>query len=355
VDGVQAAFWVEIGYIPESPEYTTVYIYYGNPNVTTTSNKDWAFDFTTDFEDGTTQGWEISWNSHITVDGVTTPGFQGNYSRVGGRVYGSSYAGTGDFLEYFHNIAYLTSGSYRMEGAARQTRQTDYIFPQYIKLLVSGVMVDNVTTPNTAWHWLEGNFTIDTSNYVELKVEFHMWTPSGLKQGSQGYLIDSLFVRKWCNPEPTHGSWGVEQSSADNTPPEILSVEWTPTCPYPYLPSNQTRVNEPTQITANVTEPVSESGVANVQLSYRVDSGEWWNTTMTYNMTTGLYTTTIPGQLGNSTIDFLLTASDNSGNMIQTSVCTFNVKALIAGDIDGDGHVFLYDLTILGSHWDEYG
>jgi hypothetical protein len=24
-------------------------------------------------------------------------------------------------------------------------------------------------------------------------------------------------------------------------------------------------------------------------------------------------------------------------------------------DIDGDSHVFLYDLTILGSHWDEYG
>jgi hypothetical protein len=24
-------------------------------------------------------------------------------------------------------------------------------------------------------------------------------------------------------------------------------------------------------------------------------------------------------------------------------------------DIDGDGHVFLYDLTVIGSHWDEYG
>jgi len=47
VDGVQALFWVDMGFIPQHPDNATVYLYYGNPNASTTSNKDWMFDFYT--------------------------------------------------------------------------------------------------------------------------------------------------------------------------------------------------------------------------------------------------------------------------------------------------------------------
>lgn len=215
-DGVRALTWVEINYIPIDPDYTTIYIYYGNPNATTTSNKDWVHSFATDFEDATNQGWLVSWTSHVTSDGVSSSSFQGNSSREAGRAYGRNTCGTGEFLEKIQTTVYLASGSYRVEVAARQVRYNEAVVPREVMLMIDGVVVDQASAPSTAWHWLTGNFTVTTDHYVEFVVAFrvsigYVWS------AIQAYSIDSAFVRKWCDPEPIHDTWGMEKG--DNTPP----------------------------------------------------------------------------------------------------------------------------------------
>jgi len=150
-------------------------------------------------------------------------------------------------------------------------------------------------------------------------------------------------------PEPIpYTSFGcVVEILEDSNPPDIGVVEWKPTCPYPYVPSDTVRANEPVLVTANVTEPVNSSGVAGVELWYRTDNVSLWRTAMVYNETTKLWTATIPGQLGNTTVEFLIDAYDHCGNEITSSPYAFNVKSLLIGDTDGDGDVDLYDAVRL--------
>jgi hypothetical protein len=354
VDNVTAIFWVKIDYIPQSQNYTTIYIYYGNPNATTTSNKDWTFQFATDFEDGTTQGWTITWSTYLTVDGVTTSAFEGNYSRIAGRAYGTGYAGIGHFYERFRNTAYLSSGSYLIQAAAAFSVADGYIAPQEFKVFVDNVSVASYWNPRDSWHLIVGNFTMSTSKSVELDVEFHLLVSELTGYGTESYSIDSIIVRRWCDPEPTHGTWGVEQTSYDNTPPQIFSVAWIPTCPIPFTPSLVARQAEPIMITSNVSDEIGGSGVDFVQLCCRVGDGEWWNTIMTFNATQGLWIATIPGQRGNTTISFYVIAHDKAGNVNASSTNAFDVKNLAIGDINGDGIVDIRDITMTILHFQEH-
>ncbi len=209
-DGVRALSWVEINYIPVSPNYTTIYIYYGNPNATTTSNKDWVHSFATDFEDATKQGWLISWSSPVISDGVSSSAFQGNYCREAGRSYGPRNY---EVLEKIQDTVYLASGSYHLEVAARQVGQSGVVMPREIMLLIDGVVVDQVSNPSNAWHWLSSNFTVTTDHYVEFVVAFRVFIGNlgTYSRTEQRYCIDSAFARKLCDPEPIHGTWGIEK------------------------------------------------------------------------------------------------------------------------------------------------
>ncbi len=135
--------------------------------------------------------------------------------------------------------------------------------------------------------------------------------------------------------------------------PYIAFLDWKPTCPYPYVPSNATRANEPVFVTANAREPIDASGVATVLLSYRADAGEWWNTTMTYNTTAELWTCTIPAQQGNSTIELFVSTYDVAGNWATSSIKIYTVKPLPLGDVNGDGVTNMRDIAFLVLHFNE--
>lgn len=241
-DGVRALTWVEINYIPISPNYTTIYIYYGNPNATTTSNKEWVHSFATDFEDATNQGWLISWSSHVISDGVSTSAFQGNYSREACREY---WPRNYEMLEKIQNTVYLASGSYRVEVAARQVRQDPWVTPREIMLMIDGVVVEQVSDISTAWHWLSGNFTVTTDHYVEFVVAFRVWIGNlgDWSRTQQRYSIDSAFARKWCDPEPIHGTWGKEKG--DTGPPQTVSIELLSDTTRPYERASQAERKRP--------------------------------------------------------------------------------------------------------------
>jgi hypothetical protein len=100
-------------------------------------------------------------------------------------------------------------------------------------------------------------------------------------------------------------------------------------------------------ILANVTEPINASGVAKVLFSYRVDGGEWWNTSMTYNSTSTLWTATIPGQSNSAnTVEFFIEAYDTAGNLNTSSTYGYAIKHLLLGDLNGDGKVDWEDYEI---------
>jgi hypothetical protein len=73
---------------------------------------------------------------------------------------------------------------------------------------------------------------------------------------------------------------------------------------------------------------------------------------MTYNSTTQLWTQTIPGQSNNTdAVEFFIQAYDNLGNMEISSLCTFQIKHLLPGDMNGNGSVDLSDLVIMAQHY----
>jgi len=350
IEAVQALIWVDINYIPQNPENSTIHLYYGSPNATTTSNKDWVFPFATDFEDGTIQGWEKSWISGTTWDGVSEDAFQGNYSRSAGR----NHASVSHFYESFLHDVYLTSGSYYMHSAACFHYMDYYQIPQEIQLLVNEEEIDNISNPNTIWRWLEGNFTLSESTLIGLEFKFHLQTVSGFGNGGNGYYIDSVIIRKWCDPEPTHGAWGAEEVPVDDdTPPQIHSVNWRTTAPYPFVESSIPRHTEPVIVTANVSDETEGSGVAFVHVSYHINSSQWWWTTMTYNTTEELWTATIPGQPGNSSLEFFIGTSDLAGNVQESSLFRYEVQHLIVGDLNGDGSVDIFDIVAAAGHYGE--
>jgi hypothetical protein len=72
---------------------------------------------------------------------------------------------------------------------------------------------------------------------------------------------------------------------------------------------------------------------------------------MSYNSTLGLWTTILPGQRGNATVEFYITASDNAGNLAASYLHSFSVKALITGDINGDGAVTILDVVLCTANY----
>lgn len=72
---------------------------------------------------------------------------------------------------------------------------------------------------------------------------------------------------------------------------------------------------------------------------------------MIFNVTSELWSFTIPGQLGNNTVDFYLSANDIHGNFNTTQTVIIEIQDLIVGDLNGDGVVNIFDIVIACNHY----
>lgn len=136
------------------------------------------------------------------------------------------------------------------------------------------------------------------------------------------------------------GIWSISDpynySVTDNVPPVILS-----------------EVLSSKIISVNVSEPVNASGVKEVLLSFRNGSPNWWNTTMSYNNATGLWTVALGVRLiANQTIEYRITATDKAGNSAIVSIIYQAPQWWIA-DLNCDGVVDIFDIVIIALQFGE--
>jgi len=99
----------------------------------------------------------------------------------------------------------------------------------------------------------------------------------------------------------------------DNTPPSIMNLTQYPTQPL-----------ENKSVTIRLIARDSGSGVRNVTLYYRVNEGSWANIPMTAK--DGVWSADIPGEKGDSKVEYYITVYDKVGNSINSSIYKFIVK-----------------------------
>jgi PKD repeat protein len=106
--------------------------------------------------------------------------------------------------------------------------------------------------------------------------------------------------------------------SADTTPPSIGPVSQEPSVPGDGVPVT---------ITVNVTD--TQSGVCNVTISYKTNSGPWANVSMS-KLTGDAWDGEIPGLPGGTNVTYKIIAYDNAGNLAVN---------------DNAGHYYLYTVV----------
>lgn len=108
----------------------------------------------------------------------------------------------------------------------------------------------------------------------------------------------------------TVGRWLTSETYSykvtDLTPPEITAIGWLP---------QQPSSNDTVEVSVNVSEPSTASGVDTVLFSYLDSNSQWWNTTMSQDQQSQLWKVIVPRQSHDTTVEFYITAYDKAGNL----------------------------------------
>ncbi|MEM4454415.1 MAG: DUF2341 domain-containing protein, partial [Thermofilaceae archaeon] len=253
VDGSYAIFWVKVA-DDLSTNAVTIYIYYGNPSAVTTSNigatailgKDWRVDQNID-------GWVQSGGTiTYSSDGISITQTSG-----AAQIRSSS---TVDFSSPKRVIARFkidTAGYYDADNYICPTVTTGDVYAEpnwiafyqssyvYLRKKVGGaspvIITSSTSFSGTVFHTHELRIRIGSTGYVKWFVDgsqLYSSTSESLYTSTANYLYISISaasgytrtitqsyiaVFKFVDPEPSHGSWGSEE-----TPPLIAQLSVAP-------------------------------------------------------------------------------------------------------------------------------
>ncbi len=251
VDGDYAVFWVKVSSIPASPDTQTIYIYYGKSDATTTSNGGQTFKFFDDFP-GTslnTDIWYVSANNYsvsnsvlrinVGAVGLQNPlsyNIQDGYiveAKIMFNVYASYYSGT---IPELSSSRFTASSNGNADAAVLYMRGSG---SQYVWYYIGdgSTASYNVGYGSTGWlssenTWYKTAVSVYGGNvklwrdYSAIKtftgITWHKnikYFSLGAFQGASSYDIqdtsyDWIRVRKYVEPEPSHGNWGSEETSS---------------------------------------------------------------------------------------------------------------------------------------------
>lgn len=242
-DSNKATFWVEIPEIPTSPNTVSIYIYYGNSNATSVSDGDSTFLFFDDFPGSsldTTNKWDVEAGTGYAVDnGVLELWYEG-----GTRCLIDAKASFAELYNVSLKTRFKMSSSdgysanylkLHKHGTGTNTECAKSWFGSsnsiYARVVNDGTRTngDSYTDGDiTEWHtsfltWKSGEVKIYYDS--ELKWTFttnvpdEAMVPAFWSASQSGYTlyIDWVFLRKWVDPEPTHGEWFEEETSVTET------------------------------------------------------------------------------------------------------------------------------------------
>ena len=232
--GDKATFWVEIPSIPASPDTATIYIYYGKSDATTTSNGDDTFLFFDDFT-GDLSEWTQRTGSWAIDSSDDTLYCSSDYGSAPGNIITCSYSGTDYAIETKvklgsgtnadgNSVARYNANGYFYRGDA-------YAKEGYEKIRIQKWTGSYTTLASQSFDYSPGDIirfsfrisdttikAYDLTNNITIST-----TDSAIPNGYTGCHCSIGFttspkwywfaVRKYVEPEPSHGSWGSEEQS----------------------------------------------------------------------------------------------------------------------------------------------
>ena len=247
-DGDQADFWVEVASVPASPGSSTIYIYYGDSMVTTTSNGKNTFDWFDDFGIDSSIDYDIG--RHATI-WHGTGAYNPYYDAVNRRVaFDTDDNFSGGWMVRSFNltiqnfaakVTFGVTGSYpvnttngilgRWTGNAAYygfyVAGSNYTAPALVRdarTTIIGSPPGNTYhpfggIPHTMELRVYGNNLIGVYNEGEADEVILTATDATHSGAGQVEVIvgqatgwfDNFFVRKYVIPEPGHGAWGPEE------------------------------------------------------------------------------------------------------------------------------------------------
>ncbi|WXG39522.1 MAG: DUF2341 domain-containing protein [Candidatus Freyarchaeum deiterrae] len=239
-DGDNATFWVQVDSIPVAPNNTTIYVYYGKNDATTTSNGTNTFPFFDHFDDNIldTNKWNIGKTGGAYSESGTELTILGNggldFESIGARVQFSKPRAF-----YFRAKAYGQAGGQNAWQIAADERSATGGGYSGFGFDIAEFALDyyQVWTDDSAGMVVRRT---DLSSYHILKiiwkndVQFFendiltAWMPGqapkdnlGINFGARGtntsVTVDWCFVRNLCDPEPIQGAWGSEEEIWNDT------------------------------------------------------------------------------------------------------------------------------------------
>jgi len=235
--GDSTRFWVKIPEIDRGTN-TTMYVYYGNSNAVTTSNPNATLEFFDDFS-GDLSKWTVLGGTWQTSNGqlsAQTTGF-GQRIRANGFTFGN---------DSVHVQVEWLSGTYFENGPFVRAQLPNEQYNGYMTFLSaygdlprdriskisggpSGTTLAGQGTTNPSRNvWYPFVFSLygstlkstigplytsqlagQDSSFASGTLCLFSWSSS-----SEQVLYDNLFVCKYVDPEPAHGSWGAETLSS---------------------------------------------------------------------------------------------------------------------------------------------
>ena len=210
-DSNYATFWVEVkDDLSNNP--AVIYVYYGNSSATTTSNGEDTFLFFDDMEEGE-EKWTKTGLWHITQKKSYSPDHSFWYGQEDTNNYDTGARNFGE-LET-DQLPSLSSAKLEL----RYWREVEWsFFGEYDKTSI----YDSVDGSSWNQIWKKTSRSISERRWTSLSVslsenarylKFYFDTVDGAGNDYWGWFIDDVRVRKYVDPEPSHGSWGAEEAA----------------------------------------------------------------------------------------------------------------------------------------------
>ena len=229
VDSDYAVFWVKVPSIPADPDKATIYVYYGKSDATYAGDGDETFLFFDEFATLDTAKWPTRSGSVSVTDGALKVE---RSSGVDAKAISKELAGYTSVIvrarilhNYVGNDNYwlLRDTSGAKENVLYITHDDD-----------TSIYYIGATCEDTGIDVTEGEYHIYDRKFISAGEEYLMVDESGTwvnvtrTEGGQaqnvGYIvftargvngnylqIDYIFIRKYADPEPSHGDWGAEE------------------------------------------------------------------------------------------------------------------------------------------------